>query len=52
MMPGGYVAGASHNTVLVETPLENVVNVTPDYCEIECDRRLVPGETAHEVVAR
>lgn len=25
------------------------VNIIPDYCEIECDRRLVPGETLGEV---
>jgi acetylornithine deacetylase len=27
------------------------VNVIPDYCEILCDRRLVPGETADEILA-
>jgi acetylornithine deacetylase len=27
------------------------VNIIPDYCEIVCDRRLVPGETAAEVLA-
>ena len=27
------------------------VNIVPDYCEICCDRRLVPGETADEVLA-
>jgi len=26
------------------------VNIIPDYCEIICDRRLVPGETAEEVL--
>lgn len=27
------------------------VNVIPDYCEIECDRRLVPGEQIEAVLA-
>jgi acetylornithine deacetylase len=27
------------------------VNVIPDYCEIECDRRLAPGEPAAETLA-
>jgi acetylornithine deacetylase len=27
------------------------VNIIPDYCEIICDRRLVPGETAADVLA-
>jgi acetylornithine deacetylase/succinyl-diaminopimelate desuccinylase-like protein len=27
------------------------VNIIPDYCEIVCDRRLVPGETAADVLA-
>ena len=27
------------------------VNIIPDYCEICCDRRLVPGETTAEVLA-
>ncbi len=27
------------------------VNIIPDYCEIVCDRRLVPGETAAQVLA-
>lgn len=27
------------------------VNIIPDYCEILCDRRLVPGETAAQVIA-
>jgi acetylornithine deacetylase len=26
-------------------------NIIPDYCEIICDRRLVPGETIHQVLA-
>jgi acetylornithine deacetylase len=26
-------------------------NIIPDYCEISCDRRLVPGETAEQVMA-
>lgn len=30
----------------------SAVNVIPDYCEITCDRRLVPGETAEEVIAQ
>jgi acetylornithine deacetylase/succinyl-diaminopimelate desuccinylase-like protein len=25
-------------------------NITPDYCEIICDRRSVPGETAAQVI--
>jgi acetylornithine deacetylase len=28
------------------------VNIIPDYCEIVCDRRLVPGETAEEILAQ
>lgn len=27
------------------------VNIIPEYCEIECDRRTVPGETATQVFA-
>lgn len=27
------------------------VNIIPEYCEIECDRRTVPGETAAQVFA-
>jgi acetylornithine deacetylase/succinyl-diaminopimelate desuccinylase-like protein len=27
-------------------------NIIPDYCEIICDRRLIPGETAAEVLAQ
>ncbi len=27
------------------------VNIIPDYCEIECDRRTVPGETTAQVLA-
>ncbi len=29
----------------------SAVNIIPDYCEISCDRRLVPGETAEQVLA-
>jgi len=29
----------------------SAVNIIPDYCEILCDRRLVPGENAAEVLA-
>ncbi|MDI1319582.1 MAG: M20/M25/M40 family metallo-hydrolase, partial [bacterium] len=29
----------------------SAVNIIPDYCEISCDRRLVPGETAAQVLA-
>lgn len=29
----------------------SAVNVVPDYCEILCDRRLVPGETTAQVLA-
>lgn len=29
----------------------SAVNVIPDYCEIQCDRRLVPGETIEQVLA-
>jgi acetylornithine deacetylase len=29
----------------------SAVNVIPDYCEIHCDRRLVPGETIAQVLA-
>lgn len=30
----------------------SAVNIIPDHCEILCDRRLVPGETADEVLAQ
>ena len=40
-------AAASVNTIRGGTQ----VNVTPDFCEIECDRRLVPGESAEEALA-
>jgi len=34
MMPGGgYVAGASHDTILEETPLENVLTMFDTVCE-------------------
>ena len=29
----------------------SAVNIIPDYCEILCDRRLVPGESAAQVLA-
>jgi acetylornithine deacetylase len=29
----------------------SAVNIIPDYCEILCDRRLVPGEDAFQVLA-
>lgn len=29
----------------------SAVNVIPDYCEIHCDRRLVPGETIAQILA-
>jgi acetylornithine deacetylase len=29
----------------------SAVNIIPDYCEITCDRRLVPGETTAQVIA-
>jgi acetylornithine deacetylase len=29
----------------------SAVNIVPDYCEIHCDRRLVPGETIAQVLA-
>ncbi|HUG10343.1 MAG TPA: M20 family metallopeptidase [Opitutaceae bacterium] len=29
----------------------SAVNIIPDYCEIQCDRRLVPGETIAQVLA-
>lgn len=29
----------------------SAVNIVPDYCEILCDRRLVPGETLAQVLA-
>jgi acetylornithine deacetylase len=40
-------AAASINVIRGGT----AVNIIPDYCEIVCDRRLVPGETAAEVLA-
>lgn len=40
-------AAASINVIRGGT----AVNVIPDYCEIICDRRLVPGETAAQVIA-
>ncbi|HTO02952.1 MAG TPA: M20 family metallopeptidase [Opitutus sp.] len=40
-------AAASINVIRGGT----AVNVIPDYCEIVCDRRLVPGETAAHVLA-
>lgn len=40
-------AAASINVIRGGT----AVNIIPDYCEILCDRRLVPGETAGEVLA-
>jgi acetylornithine deacetylase len=41
-------AAASINVIRGGT----AVNIIPDYCEILCDRRLVPGETAAEVFAQ
>ena len=29
----------------------SAVNIVPDFCEIHCDRRLVPGETIAQVIA-
>ncbi len=40
-------AAASINVIRGGT----AVNVIPDYCEIVCDRRLVPGETVAQVIA-
>jgi acetylornithine deacetylase len=40
-------AAASINVIRGGT----AVNIIPDYCEILCDRRLVPGEIAGEVLA-
>jgi len=40
-------AAASINVIRGGT----AVNIIPDYCEITCDRRLVPGETADQVYA-
>lgn len=40
-------AAASINVIRGGT----AVNIIPDYCEIGCDRRLVPGETAAQVLA-
>jgi len=40
-------AAASINVIRGGT----AVNIVPDYCEILCDRRLVPGETAAQVLA-
>lgn len=40
-------AAASINVIRGGT----AVNVIPDYCEIICDRRLVPGETVEQVIA-
>lgn len=40
-------AAASINVIRGGT----AVNVIPDYCEIVCDRRLVPGEMAAQVLA-
>lgn len=40
-------AAASINVIRGGT----AVNVIPDYCEIICDRRLVPGETVTQVIA-
>jgi hypothetical protein len=34
MMPGGgYVAGASHDSILLETPLENVLAMFDTVCK-------------------
>lgn len=30
----------------------SAANIIPDFCEITCDRRLVPGETVEEVLAQ
>jgi acetylornithine deacetylase len=40
-------AAASINVIRGGT----AANIIPDYCEISCDRRLVPGETAAQVMA-
>jgi acetylornithine deacetylase len=40
-------AAASINVIRGGT----AANIIPDYCEISCDRRLVPGETAAQVLA-
>lgn len=40
-------AAASINVIRGGT----AVNIIPDYCEIICDRRLVPGETVGQVLA-
>jgi acetylornithine deacetylase len=40
-------AAASINTIRGGA----ATNIIPDYCEITCDRRLVPGETAAQVLA-
>ena len=40
-------AAASINTIRGGS----AANVIPDYCEIGCDRRLVPGETIEQVLA-
>ena len=40
-------AAASINVIKGGT----AVNIIPDYCEITCDRRLVPGESAAQVLA-
>ena len=40
-------AAASINVIRGGT----AVNIIPDYCEITCDRRLVPGETTAQVLA-
>jgi acetylornithine deacetylase len=40
-------AAASINVIRGGT----AVNIIPDYCEIACDRRLVPGETMAQVLA-
>lgn len=40
-------AAASINVIRGGT----AVNIIPDYCEIACDRRLVPGETVDQVYA-
>lgn len=41
-------AAASINVIRGGT----AVNIIPDYCEIICDRRLVPGEDAAEILAQ
>ena len=34
MMPGGgYIAGASHDTILAETPVENILAMFEAICE-------------------